>query len=182
SRARNLLRWWLDSQQQPMPSSVRLDEMLRQLLTAREDAGIKIAVAPNVWLRRYRNLVYLEQAQPVEPFLLKWQGETELTLPDSSTLKFEECSGQGLALKHLESSELRIASRQGGERFRPDHRRPQRTLKHLLQEAGMPPWQREHLPLVYCNDKLAFVPGIGAAAALQAVAGEPGLVITWQQR
>ncbi len=39
-----------------------------------------------------------------------------------------------------------------------------RTLKNLLQEAAVPEWQREHLPLLYRGERLAWVPGIGIAA------------------
>jgi tRNA(Ile)-lysidine synthase len=49
-----------------------------------------------------------------------------------------------------------------------------------LQEANMPPWQRDYLPLIYWQDTLAFVPGIGISHELQAGENEPGLEIIWQ--
>jgi tRNA(Ile)-lysidine synthase len=52
-------------------------------------------------------------------------------------------------------------------------------LKGLLQDAGMPPWQRESLPLVFCDDVLAVVPGIGVDAAFRAAPGTPGYEIRW---
>lgn len=178
-RARNLLRWWLSSLQQQMPSTLRLQEMLRQLVHAGPDAGINIAVKQGVWLRRYRNLAYLEADHGAEPRDMLWQGEPELRLPDHSRLRFEEKPGEGLAFQRLGIHKLRIGRRQGGERFKPDTGRPTRTLKHLMQEAGMPPWQRERLPLLYWGEVLAAVPGIGVAADMRAQEGEPGLVITW---
>ena len=39
----------------------------------------------------------------------------------------------------------------GGARLQPDCRRPRRSLKNLLQEAGIPPWQRDGLPLLFCE-------------------------------
>lgn len=181
-RARNLLRWWLAGHQQTMPSAQRLEEMLRQLLSARADASVKIAVdgEQGVWLRRYRDLAYLESGAATLPLGLMWQGEAELTLPDGSRLVFEEKLGEGLAFRRLGINKLRISSRLGGERFRPDANKPTRTLKHLLQESHMPPWQRQRLPLLYCDDTLAVVPGIGVAADMHALAQEPGLVVTWQ--
>ena len=112
---------------------------------------------------------------------LLWQGETELSLPDGSRLVFEVKVGEGLAFKRLGINKLRISHRVGGERFRPDANKPTRTLKHLLQESNMPPWQRQRLPLLYCDDTLAVVPGIGATADMQASAQEPGLIVTWEQ-
>jgi tRNA(Ile)-lysidine synthase len=183
-RARNLVRWWLSSLEQPLPSMLRLQEMLRQLLSAAPDADIKIAVDNGVWLRRYRNLVYLDatdfiEPSDAEPLDMVWQGEPELYLPDHSKLLFEEKHGDGLAIRRLGIDRLRICRRQGGERFKPDAQRPTRTLKHLLQEAGMPPWLRRRLPLLYWERALAVVPGIGIAAGMQAADREPGLVITW---
>ena len=182
-RAKNLLRWWLAGHQQIMPSAQRLEEMLRQLFSAKADANIKIAVdrEQGVWLRRYRDLAYLESSSVTLPLGLLWQGETELSLPDGSRLVFEVKVGEGLAFKRLGINKLRISHRVGGERFRPDANKPTRTLKHLLQESNMPPWQRQRLPLLYCDDTLAVVPGIGATADMQASAQEPGLIVTWEQ-
>ena len=87
--------------------------------------------------------------------------------------------GKGLALK-FGMTKLRISQRNGGESFKPNVLRPTRTLKHLLQEANIPPWQRDHLPLIYWHDTLAFVPGIGTSHELQASENEPGLEIIWQ--
>jgi tRNA(Ile)-lysidine synthase len=182
-RARNLLRWWLSSNQQALPNSLRLQEMLRQLLNARTDAGVKIAVdsANGVWLRRYHGLAYLEFNATALPIAMVWQGEPELRLPDNSRLVFEQKTGCGLAFERLGINKLRISHRMGGERFKPELAKPTRTLKHLLQEANMPPWQRERLPLIYCDDVLAVVPGVGVACSMQAGEQEPGLVIAWQQ-
>lgn len=108
-----------------------------------------------------------------------WQGEAELSLPDQSRLVFDKQMGAGLAIERLGINKLRISSRIGGERFKPDVAKPTRTLKHLLQEANIPPWQRERLPLVYCDDTLAVVPSIGVASHLQASGRELGLVISW---
>jgi tRNA(Ile)-lysidine synthase len=112
---------------------------------------------------------------------LTWKGEDTLKLPDGSILRFLLGYGHGLAYQRLGIDRLRVAQRSGGERFKPDLGRPSRTLKHLLQEANMPPWQRQRLPLIYHEDSLALVPGIGVAADLQAAEHEPALDITWQQ-
>ena len=177
-RARNLLRWWLSANKVTLPSAIRLQEMLRQLLSAKPDAGLKIKL-DHACLRRYQGMAYLDFEVICQPVALIWQGETSLTLPDNSQLLFQREMGLGLALN--KAAKLRISARQGGERFKPDRERPTRTLKHLLQEAQIPPWLRERLPLIYCEDTLAVVPGIGVACELQAKHEEMGLVIAWQQ-
>jgi tRNA(Ile)-lysidine synthase len=53
---------------------------------------------------------------------------------------------------------------------------PHRSLKNLLQEHAVPPWQRERLPLLWCNGRLAWAAGIGFDADLSAVPDEPGVL------
>lgn len=182
SRSRNILRWWLKQNQQTMPGSARLHEMLKQLLTAKADANLKIAIdaSKNVWLRRYKGLAYIDMRY-IKPEPMLWRGESSLSLTDGSRLVFENVTGQGLAVNRLGIRELNICYRNGGEHFKPHLARPTRSLKHLLQEAGIPPWLRERLPLLYNDETLVAVPGLGVHCEMQAKAGEPGVVITWQQ-
>jgi tRNA(Ile)-lysidine synthase len=88
--------------------------------------------------------------------------------------------GQGLSLARLSAEPVTVRQRRGGERLRPDCRRPNRSLKNLLQEAGIPPWQRQRLPLLFSGEKLVFVPGIGAACEYRADEGEVGVVVKFE--
>jgi tRNA(Ile)-lysidine synthase len=110
---------------------------------------------------------------------ITWRGEELLDIP-GGRLTFSRQMGKGLSLARLASGRIMVRSRNGGERFRPDCRRLTRTLKFLFQEAGLPPWQRQSLPLLYLEDILVVVPGIGVACDFQASGDEMGLVITWQ--
>jgi tRNA(Ile)-lysidine synthase len=179
ARAKNLLRWWLAQQGVSMPSKDRLDEMLIQLRDAKSDAKLKVQLG-DVVLRRYQGFVYLKSEIPTYPISLCWQGEDSLMMPDGSMLIFERKQGEGLAIGRLGGHKLRITHRKGGERFKPDLARPTRTLKYLLQEANMPPWQRDRLPLVYLDDSLAVVPNVGVNCQMQVGKEEEGLAVTWQ--
>ena len=55
-------------------------------------------------------------------------------------------------------------------------------MKRLLQTAGVPHWQRDALPFVWCGDVLAAVPGLGVDIAFAAGAGEPGFDVRWHPR
>jgi tRNA(Ile)-lysidine synthase len=72
-----------------------------------------------------------------------------------------------------------VRPRAGGERLQPDRRRPRRSLKNLLQEARIPPWARERLPLLFCGKDLVWAAGIGIDCAFQARKGESGLLPHW---
>ena len=177
-RAKNLLRWWFSQNQLAMPTSEHLNEIIQQLFNAKPDANINIQLQ-HLSLKRYQQRAYLCAERVAEPFDMTWNGEPHLSLPNGGQLHFKQVIGSGLALKHG-MAKLRITNRDGGERFKPYVLRPTRTLKHLLQEANIPPWQREHLPLIYWHDTLALVPNIGVAYELQATENEEGLEILWQ--
>ena len=180
-RAKNLLRFFIASRGAPMPGSARLQEMLHQLCDARADAAP--CVAFGAWeVRRYQGRVYVfpTLAHPDTTWQVQWNGESELALPQlGGTLHFESCAGQGLSLKKLEQGVVMVRLRQGAERMQPDARRPVRSLKNLLQEHEVPPWRRDSLPLLFCDDELAAVPGLGVACAYQATLHERGVQLRW---
>lgn len=178
ARAKNVLRWWFAQNGLAMPAAEHLNEIVEQLLNARKDADLNIKLQ-HLYLRKYQQRAYLCEDKTAAPFDMVWNGEAELTLPSGGKLLFKPVAGAGLAL-NLGMTKLRITNRDGGERFKPDALRPTRTLKYLLQEVNMPPWQRMYIPLIYWEDKLACVPGVGVAYGMQAQANEPGLEIIWQ--
>lgn len=182
ARARNLVRYWLAESGMPVPSAGRLENLLQQLCSARDDAQVLVRLGGSL-IRRYRGEVCLEKKAlvPRPELALTWAFQDELDLPDSGgRLLFERTVGQGLSLSRLTAEPVTVRLRQGGERLRPDCRRPSRSLKNLLQEAGMPPWQRQRLPLLFSGEKLAFVPGIGAACEYRADEGEIGVVVKFE--
>lgn len=178
ARAKNVLRWWFAKRHLAMPNAEYLTEILKQLLYAKVDANISITLQ-HLTLKRFQQRAYLIQVEDIQPFDLVWSGEPQLTLPNGGQLHFQPVTGAGLALK-FGITRLRITHRHGGEHFKTNALRPTKTLKHLLQEANIPPWQREYLPLIYWNDTLAFVPCIGITHELQALEHELGIEITWQ--
>jgi tRNA(Ile)-lysidine synthase len=111
---------------------------------------------------------------------VQWQGEGALDIPElGGVLYFDVTLGQGISLKKLQQGMVTVRLRRGSEHFRPDGNRPTRTLKNLLQEQGMPPWQREMLPLLFCNETLIAIPSIGVACDYQTLQGEAGVVLRW---
>jgi tRNA(Ile)-lysidine synthase len=135
-------------------------------------------------VRRFRGAVWVvpRRGKLRRDWRSRWDGQRTWPLPElGGVLRFKPAASAGISAAALARGPVEVRVRAGGERFQPDARRPRRTLKHLLQEAGVPPWEREGLPLVYCGGALAFVPGIGIAAALQAGPRERGVVLSWQR-
>jgi tRNA(Ile)-lysidine synthase len=175
-RARNLLRWFLRQHGLRAPSATRLDEMLRQLAHAADDARVQLAHdGAEVGVHRGRIVVH---PPAVPPYATDWHGETSLALPHG-TLEFAPTAGTGLAAATLAAATVAVRPRSGGERIRVERNRPRQSVKRLLQAAGVPHWQRDALPFIWCGDDLAAVPGVGVDIAFVATAGEPGIEIHW---
>ncbi len=175
-RARNLLRWFLRQHDLAAPSSVRLDAMLGQLRGAKPDARVRLAHAGyEIGLHRGRVMVHAPLPAPYE---CAWNGESRLALPHG-TLAFVTAHGEGISTARLAAEGTVVRMRGGGERLQLDAGRPRRALKSLLQAAGVPPWERASLPLVWCGDALAAVPGIGVDVAFRAGIGEAGVRVEW---
>jgi tRNA(Ile)-lysidine synthase len=181
-RAKNVLRWVLARAGAAVPDSTRLDEALRQLVEARADAAVRIPVG-EAEVRRYRGRVWVVRPGPPVPraFSARWPGGAVWRIPEfGGVLRFRRTRGRGLSAAAVATGSLEARARRGGERFRPDERRPRRMLKALLQESEIPPWDRSRLPLLHCDGELVWVPGIGVDARLRARPGEPGLEPVWE--
>jgi len=181
ARAENMLRWFIAGRGVPPPPAQRLAEALRQLTTARADARVNIAWGA-VALRRYRGAVYLLAARPpVRDFKARWTGTWRQGFAAlGGTLTMTPARGEGLSKARLRGRRVEIRVRRGGETLRPAAGRAARSLKNLLQEAGVAPWARDAWPLLYVDGELAAAPGVLIDAAWRAGPGEPGLVPEWQ--
>ncbi len=180
ARQRNVLRHWLQSRGLPTPSSQQLQQVMTALVTAAADRQPCVRWS-GVILRRYQQRLYaLSPASPLPREPIPWPDPYQpLELPNGDCMQLIAQLGQGLHPQALQN--IQIRQRQGGERFHPQGRPHSQSLKKLLQEAHIPPWERQCLPLLYCGSHLAAVPGIGVAAELAVNAQTTGWTLEWQR-
>lgn len=178
-RQLNLLRRAARRLGLPLPPSAPLTAMLDELAPARADGSPRIA-----WnggeARRHRRRLYLMATLPErpEPPAVTLRPGTDVDGgPGLGRLTLEEGT-PGLPAA-LVGAGLRIAFRAGGEAFRPAGQAHRRTLKKLLREAGIVPWMRERLPLLYAGDELVAVADLWIAAEH---AVNDGYRVAWQGR
>ncbi|MHB1144298.1 MAG: tRNA lysidine(34) synthetase TilS [Thiobacillus sp.] len=175
-RARNLLRHFIEQHGQPMPSARQLNEALHQVLEAKADARVCVRLGQTE-VGRFRGGAYLAPLAPPAAAPVRWQGEASLWVPAAGVgVDMEAVSGAGLKRAALTAGEVTLGVRQGGERLRLQAGGPHRSLKNLLQEHAIPPWQRDRLPLLWCDGRLAWAAGIGLDADLRAAPGEAGVM------
>jgi len=143
-----LLRHALAARALPKPDTAMLRRLDAEVLGAAADAE-PLLVWPGAECRRYRDRLYLAAplvAVPTEA--IEWDGHGPLRLP------------QGLGQLHSEAPEpMQVRFDLAGVRLKPEGSAHTRTLKQLCQTAGIPPWWRRRLPLVFVDGALVSVAG-----------------------
>lgn len=162
-RQRNALRGWLEEKGLPLPGRARLESLLQQALGAAPDAAVRVAW-PGAEVRRYRDALHAMAplAAPPPGLCLPWDGRTPLAVPGTGVTLTRDgvmrCHGLDPAAL---PAPVTVGLRRGGERLRLGGRT--RVLKKLLQARGIPPWERERIPLIHAGDRLAVVWGLWTA-------------------
>jgi tRNA(Ile)-lysidine synthase len=170
-----LLRQFLQERGLRAPSEAKLVEMLKQLTAGGSRTLIEHDGAR---LRVYRGRIVADR--PAGAFTpISWKGEPKLPIPAlGGELRFRRTRGKGIA---ADTKPLAVRLRAGGERLQPDARRPRRTLKNLFQEAGVPPWERDRLPMLVRGEDVVWVAGLGVDCRYQAGKNAPGVLPEWRK-
>jgi len=179
SRQRNLLRYWIRHNDHPVPPMEVIDEMITELVHARSDSTPCIKWGETE-IRRYRDEVYIlpvsADLPPVGPCL--WSLHTPLHI-NGGCLEARVTTGSGIRAERLQDDQVEVRFRRGGERIRPAGRGETHELKKLFQDAALPPWERDSVPLLYVGDELAAVAGYWIAEGFNATGQERGWEIVF---
>lgn len=167
SRAAQCVRYWLARLGLPAPDEKRLGQLLGPMLTAGRDRAPNVVWA-GVEVRRYRDGLYAMPPLPLAPGSeIVWDTRKPLVLP------------AGLGALHapskLAGESLTVRFRVGGEALQVAGQAHHRPVKKLLQEAGIVPWMRVRLPLIYQAGELVAVGDLWATAGFA-----PG--VRWEDR
>jgi tRNA(Ile)-lysidine synthase len=158
-----VIRHWLQGLHVKMPSQNLLARLQAEVLAARPDASPIVATA-GYCLRRYQDKLYCLPPHSLSLATGVWpQGQAAFVLNARQCLQCVPAS-TGIALTVWQQSCVEVRARQGGEKIRLPHRQGRHSLKKLFQEAGIPPWERELVPLIYLDGQLAAVGGYWLAA------------------
>jgi tRNA(Ile)-lysidine synthase len=170
ARQSNVLRFWIKKLALPSPTTKQLQQILNNLITAKADSQPLVSWQ-GAEIRRYRHNLFAMPPLPSSTKTIKWLFPTPSPRLPLGNLKLTQ--GKGLTLPS--GTELEIRFRQGGEVIRLN--KHQRVVKKLLQAVGLPPWQRKIIPLIYLENVVIAIPGIGVADGF--IAEENGWNIEW---
>ena len=175
ARQYNVLRYWINAAGYDKPRRNILHEVMHNVLPAAEDAAPLVLWA-NTEIRRYQDTLYVLQALSSHAIdhVYAWDGEQPLSIDTLKLeLRLEQTEGRGMR-RDAVAKGMTVRFRQGGEQLRPHGRRHTHSLKKLMQVAGIPPWQRNRIPLIYIEHQLACVCGVWVAEAFAVGAEQCG--------
>lgn len=176
ARLRNLLRHEIARAGAESPSHEHLSEVVRQLtqiggrpLRFRLGRLACCVYRDRFWLEPFE----IRSGQPV-----RWAGEAQLCWGDG-TVRFESQNGSGVATDRLMGQPVSLVPRWPGLVMRVHADRPTRTFKNLCQEAGVPEWLRDRLPVLQVGTEAIWIGGIGLAADWACPVGAGGMLPRW---
>ncbi|HET9836115.1 MAG TPA: tRNA lysidine(34) synthetase TilS, partial [Rhodanobacteraceae bacterium] len=174
-----VLERWLHAQGLPAPTQAQIAELRRQVMEAREDHVPRIA-----WhgaeVRVWRGALHaMKPAGKIhEEWESPWNGGA-LQLPGGGTLVLEDAAGNPVSLPL--DPPLHVRFRRGGERIKPAGDAHTRELRDLLQRAGIPPWQRARIPLIFGCDELLAVANLWSSEVGRRYFEQAGAQPRWQR-
>lgn len=194
-----VIREWLRQKQLGMPSEVQMQQILTQMLESGDQASPLVSWS-DVEVRRYRNLLYAFKGPSLfdSSQEYQWDLKQPLVLADNRyCLSAEIHTGRGIKKNKIEGLSLMVSFRNGttpknisdsAPVFQSDSKlsktRPvsmkNSKLKKLMQEAGVPPWQRSSVPLLSSQGELISIVGWWIAPDFRVKSNDPGYILNWQ--
>ena len=180
ARRANLLRYLILKLGLPVPNARQLEELLAATDVTRPDAKTQVQW-PGGEGRIFRGQLYL--FRPMAPcsgpdyrgsldHSNSWQGP-------EGRLELCRTDGPGLPDSWAQHG-LTVRFRVGGERFKPLEQGHSRKLKKWLQMAGVVPWMRARIPLLYRDSALVAVGDLWLSDQVRQVeAGGPAWRVDW---
>jgi tRNA(Ile)-lysidine synthase len=189
ARRRNALRHWLQQRGIELPSSERLLEWERQLISENATQNLKLTHASfEGSIRRYRDRIEFVPQEDVTldryNLSVAWRGESEIPF-GKRTVRFHEITQKTASntnlLRPIQSGEAwNLRLRQDKDKIYLSPAKIGRSMKNLFQDFDVPPWLRSEWPMLTCDGKIAAVPGLAIAHEFRAKHDEQGYLLSWE--
>jgi tRNA(Ile)-lysidine synthase len=192
ARQKNLLRYWLLGEAVSI-NEQQLKELMETVIEAKGDAEPELCLQTlneqdeqqeSVCIRRFKKQLYLLSSSESafcftdvvrwhsnKPCEIKGLGRFVLLTNRSKPQNENQSEQQHKALT------LELRPRVGGERIRLIGSVQSKSLKNWYQEQGIPPWQRQQLPLIYHDNELIAVGDVLITQQGKELLGENSIVL-----
>ena len=174
-RRARVLRRWIDQLGFPPLPAEGVAQIETDLLPARADARARFEWRGAV-IERWRDLLHVQYLLAPLPanWSVEWDGRGPLLLPGGDVLQLAGAAALPIP--------LRVFARRGGERITLPGRTQSRTLKNVLQQLGVPPWEREVLPLLSAGEGLVAVADLAYSDEFDAWLRAAGARLHWMRQ
>lgn len=174
ARCRNLLRHFLIWKKLPLPSTITLQRLIDEVCLAKQDSKPLVSWS-GVEIRRYQDQLHFmfPLSHHDNHFMMELTDLNDFSLEDGRVIEWIAVEQQGISEQRIRQG-VTLRFRQGGERIKPQGEQHHKSLKHLFQQWLIPTWQRDRIPLIFCEDKLIAVVGYCSSDVDSANNGQPG--------
>ena len=161
-----LLRMWLAKNQIAMPTQVQLMHIIDDVIKAKADAAPQFQLGEHI-IRRYQQCLYLTRKfADLSQTCLDLPLNQQIDLPDNLGMLYATHNATGI-LVNWNEKQVQLADTQEPIQIRfaytgkvkRQHNRPAETMKKIWQELGVPPWQRNRIPLIFYGETLQSAVG-----------------------
>ena len=148
-RQRGVLKYWCLADKNVELGWNKLHQIVSEFLPAAIETSTNFQIG-GYKLSSFRGALHIIPTEEPELLGCTWdlKENDEVALTNNGVLKAKEVENGGISLKL--NGLLHIKYRQGGEVLKIAEGRS-KTLKKILQEAGVQPWERARIP--WCTSK-----------------------------
>ncbi len=167
-RCYGVVRLWVRQAGLRVPRLQDLRQLVSDLLLARGDS-VAVVNVRDYEFRRHRDQLFLVvDAADVKPYSIDWAAPfNDLLIGETGQLLSRaSCERQGIRLPS--SGTITVKSRIGGELIKLGEPAFHKAVKKVLQEAAIPPWRRDSIPLLYVDGRLVAVWNVVVAVDFRA--------------
>ena len=174
----NVLRWWIGEVGLRVPSSARLESILRDVVPARDDAQ-PVVTWPEGEVRRYRGRLYAMRPLP-DPASGSWSIEPggQARIPGCGVLRLVDTSGEGFSPSRV-AGPLRVTLSGDTPVEGGCCKEERKLVKRVVERARLEPWLRRRVPLIHAGQGLLAVGDFWLDERAVARAGERSAQICW---
>ncbi|KGJ97087.1 tRNA lysidine(34) synthetase TilS [Colwellia psychrerythraea] len=185
ARFNNLIRFFMAQHNCLMPSTEQLKQVRLQL-KAGDDKNPQIKVGLH-FFRRFKGTLFLT---PKYSDISNWKmaidlsnNNIEITLPDNlGQLQIKQDIVVDNALTSIclpmPGQEVSVRFSHDNPKCLPDFRQRSRSLKKVLQELNIAPWQRKRIAFLYYDNELVSVIGQFVCQPFIAPADQKGMIVS----
>ena len=164
NQQRLVIREWFQMLNLKMPSQAFIERIQSDVISVRPDSDPLLS-GKGYCIRRYRDKLYCLKVDEAEKIVASIWPKMQISFSFSAgqALYFMPSSA-GICYDKWQKSTVVVKARSGGEKISLPGRKGHHDLKQLFQEAGIAPWERAGIPLIYLDDKLAVVGNLWISA------------------